>query len=577
MPRPWPDPHHTLAAVSTTAAIDDGVGLMRLDIRQLPGTSSLVRDYVHAFPRLAPFYAGNPQAPGAYQEHAKQCDARSYRRRELRDLLLAQNESWNAPPIVRQRIEELCQPGAVAVLTGQQTGLFGGPLFTLYKALTAVQLAARVQADLRRPVIPLFWMASEDHDLAEADHIQLLDRTGTLVTLRHAPWGSPSGCIPATLRLGPAILETLERTWALLPSTEFAPDLRNALGQAFAPERTLAEAFARWMVHLLGGWGLVLVDGADPGLKRLAAGILQRELDEAPRSSQCILVASESLRALGYPVQIEARPDGVNCFLFREGRRALVRDGDGFRLRDSKQTIPAAELQRLAQDEPERFSPNVVLRPVVQDFLFPTIAYVAGPGELAYFAQLRPVYQAFDVLMPLVVPRASLTLVEPRIGELLERFRLGLSDLTLEPEQLASRLLRGHLPPDLEATLTKARESVREIFRGLGEVIAAVDPTLKATVGQSAGHVQGHLDQLERKAVQALKRRESEMRQQVQRVREALMPGGKPQERVLPLLPFLTRYGPTLLETLRTAIDGPGWDHQLVTLGTDRDSDSRQR
>ena len=540
---------------------------MRLDLRQLPGTSSLVRDYVHAFPRLASFYAGNPQDPGAYQEQADRCDARAYRRHELRDVLLAQNEGWGISHIVRQRIEELGHPRAVAVVTGQQTGLFGGPLFTLYKALTAVQLAARLRVELRRPVIPVFWMASEDHDLAEADHIQLLDRTGTPVTLRHAPWGSPPGFIPANLRLGPAIAETLERAWALLPSTEFAPDLRNALGEAFAPERTLAEAFARWMVHLLGECGLVLVDGADPGLKLLAAGILRRELDAAPCSSQSILAASESLRALGYPVQIEARPDGVNCFLLREGRRGLVRDGNGFRLRDSKQMIPAAELQRLAQDEPERFSPNVALRPVVQDFLFPTLAYVAGPGELAYFAQLRPVYQAFDVLMPLVVPRASLTLVEPRIGQLLERFRLGLPDLTLEPEQLASRVLRAHLSPDLEATLTKARESVGEIFRGVGEVIGAVDPTLKATVGQTAGHVQGHFDQLERKAVQALKRRESEMRQQVQRVREALMPGGKLQERVLPLLPFLVRYGPALLGTLRDAIDGPGWDHQLVFLG----------
>jgi len=540
---------------------------MRLDLRQLPGTSSLVRDYVHAFPRLASFYAGNPQDPGAYQEQADRCAARAYRRHELRDVLLAQNEGWGISHSVRQRIEELGHPRAVAVVTGQQTGLFGGPLFTLYKALTAVQLAARLQVELQRPVIPVFWMASEDHDVAEADHIQLLDRTGTPVTLRHAPWGSPPGFIPANLRLGPAIADTLERAWALLPSTEFAPDLRNALGEAFAPERTLAEAFARWMVHLLGECGLVLVDGADPGLKLLAAGILRRELDAAPGSSQSILAASESLRALGYPVQIEARPDGVNCFLLREGRRGLVRDGNGFRLRDSKQMIPAAELQRLAQDEPERFSPNVALRPVVQDFLFPTLAYVAGPGELTYFAQLRPMYQAFDVLMPLVVPRASLTLVEPRIGQLLERFRLGLPDLTLEPEQLASRVLRAHLSPDLEATLTKARESVGEIFRGVGEVIGAVDPTLKATVGQTAGHVQGHFDQLERKAVQALKRRESEMRQQVQRVREALMPGGKLQERVLPLLPFLVRYGPALLGTLRDAIDGPGWDHQLVFLG----------
>ncbi len=542
---------------------------MRLDIRQFPGSSSLVRDYIHNFERLAGFYAGNPQAPGAYQEQAERREARSYPLAQLRDILLAQSRRWDAPAIAARRIEDLCRPRAVAVVTGQQTGLFGGPLFTVYKALTAIQLAARLETELQRPVIPIFWMASEDHDLAEADHIQLLDRAGALITLRHTPWGSPAGFIPANLRLGPAIAETVQRACGLLPPTEFVGALREALAEAFAPERTLADGFARWMVHLLGTTGLVLVDAADPGLKRLAADLLRREVDEAPRSSRCILGASESLRSLGYPAQIEARPDGVNCFLLADGRRSLLREGDGFRLRDSRQTIPAADLRRLAQDQPERFSPNVALRPIVQDALFPTIAYVAGPGEVAYFAQLRPVYQAFDVPMPLIVPRASLTLLDSRVAQLLERFRLALPDLTLEPEQLTSRILRAQLPPDLEATLAKAREGVTEIFRGVGEAIAAVDPTLRATVGQSSGHIQGHLDQLERKAVQALKRREAETRQQVQRVREALMPGGKPQERVLPILPFLARYGPALLETIRAAIDGPGWDHRLVTIGAD--------
>jgi len=404
-----------------------------------------------------------------------------------------------------------------------------------------------------------------------------LDRSGTLVTLRHTSWMPPIGFIPANLRLGPAILETLERVWELLPSTEFAPALREVLGQAFAPERTLAQAFAYWMVHLLGESGLVLADGADPALKRLAARILRQEVDEAPRSSQSILATSDALRAQGYPVQIEARPDGVNCFLLREGRRALTRDGESFRLRDGRQTIPAADLRRLAQGEPELLSPNVVLRPIVQDAIFPTIAYVAGPGELAYFAQLRPVYQAFDVQMPLIVPRATLTLVEPRVAQLLERFHLSLPDLTREPEQLASRVLRAQLPSDFEATLTKARDGVGEIFRGVAEAIAAVDPTLRATAGQTSGHIQGHLDQLERKAVQALKRREAETRQQVQRVREALMPGGKPQERVFPVLPFLARYGPRLIDTIRAAIDGPGWEHQLVPLKSDGEGEGRQR
>ncbi|MFB3818466.1 MAG: bacillithiol biosynthesis cysteine-adding enzyme BshC [Candidatus Methylomirabilales bacterium] len=539
---------------------------MHLDLRRLPGTPPLLRDYAHAYPRVAPFFARDPHPADAYAEAARALAARRYPRAEVAAALRARHAAWGAPAPVHERIQELAHPESLAVVTGQQTGLFGGPLFTLYKALTAVRLAEQARQALGRPVVPLFWLAAEDHDVAEADHVTLLDRTGGLLTVRHSAWGSP-GYMPAQLLLGPAVHETLEAALGVLPSSDFLPAVAAALREAYAPERTLAEAFARWMLGLLGRFGLVLVDGADPALKRLAAPVFQQEAAEAPRSSQRILEASRALRALGYPNQIEARPDGVNCFLLRDGRRPLARDGADLRLRDGGERLAAAELQRIAREEPERLSPNVALRPIVQDALFPTLAYVAGPGELSYFAQLRPVYEAFGVPMPLILPRASFTLLEPRPAQLLEKFRLALPDLVREPEQLASQVLRAQLPPDLDATLARARAGVDELFREVGEAVAAVDPTLRATVGQSAGHIKGHLDQLQKKAVQALKRREEETRTQVQRLRQALMPGGRPQERVLPALPYLARHGTVLLDAVHAAIHGPGWTHQLLRLG----------
>ena len=556
-----------LPACSHTRTLAQGIPVTRIDLRQLPSTSTLLRDYVHRFSALAPFYAQDPREPGAFQAQAEARDRRAYPRRDLCAVLQAQNLAWGAPEAVTDQIRALGAADAVAVVTGQQTALFGGPLYTLYKALTTLALARRLGTALQRPVVPLFWMASEDHDVAEADHVQLADRSGGLRTLRVSAWEAPAGFMPANLRLGPDMAAALEELRALLPATEFSPWLAGTLEGAFAPGRTLAEAFARWMMALLGEDGLVLVDPADPRLKRLAAGVFQQELTDALRTAQHILAVSERLRAGGYPVQIESRPDAVNCFLLSGGRHALVREAAGFRLRDTGELMAAAELQRLVEEAPERLSPNVALRPVVQDALFPTVAYVAGPGELAYFAQLRPVYAHFGVPMPLLVPRAFLTLAEPRFLQLMERFRLGLPDLTLEPEQLTSRVLRTLLPPDVEVTLAKARDAVSEIFQGVGEAVAAVDPTLRATAGQAAGHIRGHLDQLERKAVQALKRREADTHQQLLRLCLALMPGGRPQERVFPALPYLAKYGPALLASLRQAIDGPGWEHQLVSLG----------
>jgi len=543
--------------------------MARLDLREVPGFSPLTRDYVHDFGRLSAYYARNPHLESEYAKLAAECDARDYRRAALRAALSAQQAAWEAPPTIQQRIADLCTPQGLAVCTGQQTGLFGGPLFTLYKALTTVALAAHLERTLHRPVVPVFWMASEDHDVAEADHVYLADRGGSLSKIRHGTWRSPDGFMPANLQLGPAIQDTLERLRSLLPATEFSDALYDDLARAYTSDRTLSEAFARWMTHLLGDTGLVLVDAADPTLKHLAAWIFQRELEEAPRTSAAILEVSRSLRSSGYSAQIEARPDGVNCFFLHNGRRALARDATGFRLRDTGEVIAPASISRMAKESPERFSPNVALRPVVQDALFPNLAYVAGPGELAYFAQLRPVYAVFDVPMPVIVPRATLSLVEPRIAQLLSRFHLGLHDLVAEPEQLASRILRAQLPPDLGTTLATARQGVDEIFRQVGEAVAAVDPTLRATAGQTGGHIKGHLDQLEKKAVQAMKRREADTTQQLQRLRDALMPGGKLQERVYPVLPYLAKYGPQLVGSLRHQIAGPGWEHQLVTIPGD--------
>jgi len=541
----------------------------RLPIDQLPGASPLHRDYLKEFERVAPFYAHDPHDPAALRRQAEACAGRTYPRAAVQAALETLNRRLGGSQAVLQNVAALGRPGTLAVCTGQQTGLFGGPLYTLYKALTAIQLADRFQADLGRPVVPLFWMASEDHDVAEADHLWLPDRTGGLTLVRHTAWAPPAGFMPANLRLGPGIAETLARARACLPETEFLEPLWTALCQAYAPAETLADAFGRWLLHLLGGYGLVLVDGADPALKPPAAAVFHQELAEAPRSSQAILRASQALRAAGYPAQIEAREGGVGLFLLRNGRHPLLREGGFFRLRDTGEAIPAPELRLLLQEAPQQFSPNVALRPLVQDSLFPTLAYVAGPGEVAYFAQLREIYQAFSVPMPLILPRASFTLLEPRPAQLLERFCLGLEDLVQEPEQLASRLLRTQLPPDVAGVLARARGEVDALFREVGDLLASVDPTLRATVGQTAGHLQGHLEQLEKKAVQALKRRQGETRTQLHRLRQSLMPDGKPQERVLSPLPYLAKYGPTLLPLLRGETDGPGWAHRLLRLGAE--------
>ena len=529
---------------------------------ELPGAGRLFLDYLTHFDRVREFYGCDPHDPAAPAALAAVLDARTYPRGALAGILAEQNAGWGAGPAARRNIERLADPRALAVITGQQTGLFGGPCFTLYKAATVVGVAAAFERQLGRPTIPLFWMASEDHDLPEADHLLLLDAGHRPTVVRLARQGNP-GFIPANFRLGPAITQALAEAAALLPSTEFTADLREALGRCYAPEETLASAFARWMAHLTRDWGLVLVDPADPRLKALAAPVLLGELRRAPATSQAMLEVSARLEARGYPPQITVRPDGANVFLLQAGRLPIRRAPHGLAAQRGGTLTPLDP----APADAAALSPNVALRPVLQDTLVPTLAYIAGPAELAYFAQLGPAYAAFNVPMPLLLPRASLTLVEGRIAELMARHNLALPQLRGEAEALVSSILRQEQAAAFEARMAEAKGAVARAFKEVEGLVGEIDPTLKGPAGQAAGHAAHQLDGLQKKAIQALKRRHEDLRAQVHRVREHLMPGGRPQERVLGLLPFLAKYGWGLTQTIRRAAAEPGWTHRLVRLG----------
>lgn len=414
----------------------------------LPGASRLFLDYVGSFDRVRDFYRWDPRDPASFERQAALLRGRGYPREAVSRLLLEQNTGWGAGPAARDNARRLADPRALAVLTGQQTGLFGGPLLTLLKAATAVGVAAACEARLGHPVVPVFWMASEDHDLPEADHVTLLDAGHRPTTVRLA-WHPGAGFIPANLVLGAPIRDCLAAAAALLPTTEFTGDILDHLTRCYAPDETLASAFARWMAWLTREWGLVLADPSDPRLKEHAAPILEGEVRHAPATSRAVLAASARLQEAGYAAQIAVREDGANVFVLDRGRWPLRRVDQGFAIQRGGALTPVDP----ARVPPAGLSPNVALRPVMQDAIFPTLAYIAGPAEVAYFAQLGPAYAAFDVLQPIVLPRTHLTLVESRMAELLARHGLALPQLRSEAETLVSAILRQDQAADFQARM----------------------------------------------------------------------------------------------------------------------------
>lgn len=445
-----------------------------------------------------------------------------------------------------QRLDELFAGDALCVTTGQQPGLFLGPLFTLYKALSAIALAERLQILLARPVVPVFWVAGDDHDFLEAAHTYQVSRTGEVVRLA-LPDRTPEAPLTPMYReqLGPEVVALLEELWQEQPETEFRADVERWLGHHYTPNASVAAAFGAALADLLGDLGLVVFHPTHRAAKAAMAPLLVQALAQATPLDEALARRAAALRQDGGAAPVPVG-EGASLVMLEGalGRDRLVVDGGAYHARRSGERHTLAELTALARDTPERLSPNVLLRPVVEAALLPTIAYVGGPGELAYFPQCAPVYEALEVVPQVPVPRWSARVVEARTRKVLDKYDLDPDDLRLPEGQLEQRLVRGDLPAEVEDGLTALRAALEREYDLLRDAAVGIDPTLRKPVESTRNTALAGVRDIEKRIISHLKQRNATLVQQVARTRSALFPLGKPQERVLGVPPFLVRYGP---------------------------------
>ncbi len=524
----------------------------RVPLTVLPGLSSLFVHYATVYEPLAAFYAGDYRKPSVRRELARRTAAHPRDRETLVQVLLVQQERWGLDDPTRKHIEALRDPESVVVVAGQQVGLFGGPLFTLYKALTLVKLAQALADELSRPVVPVFWLAGEDHDYEEVASVTVL-KGAEPVTLRlehpDSTYAGPVGrlTLPETIQ---ALLEVLADQ---LPPTDFRDPLLALLRETYRPGVSFQDAFAR----LLKRWmpedvGLVLIDPDDARLKALARPLFERELTDWETAHRRLEAVSQTL-ATHYHVQVQTRP--LKLFLLTDRRRIpLEVEPAGFRLRNEDRVLSRTEILQLLQESPERFSPGVLLRPLYQDWLLPTLAYVAGPAEVAYWAQLKPLYEWAGIPMPLVYPRALVMLVEPRIARWLQRYHVRPEALQEDPDRLFHRLVQAQLDGELEAAFEEARQQLRTLGTRLRPLVERVDSSLGPATEAWVTGLEHELDQFRRRVLKAGKRREATLRDQIVRARNSLFPTGVLQERVLSPVYFLNKYGLGLPQRLLHAL-----------------------
>jgi len=525
-------------------------------------------DYVTDFQKVRQFYVGNPQGAEDWRSLLKRVSERAIDRSELTQILTRQNRDFHCGVKSLANIDLLRDDNCVAVVTGQQVGLFTGPMYTIYKAISAVKLAEKLSRDFSDyKFVPIFWLAGEDHDFEEVSSVSVFNAAGDLMRLEYNGGKSTSdgnyGAV-GEIELSENIEQLFKSVEESLMPTEFKAKVLELFRTAYQPGMTFNKAFVHLMNVLLEDSGLIFLNSNDVEIKRLLLPVFRRELAETPRSCQLVIDQSAILERQ-YHAQVKPRP--INLFLFHEkGRYPIEPHPDGYFLKGTRQHFAKTELDSLLEQNPEMFSPNVVLRPICQDTLLPTIAYVAGPAELAYFGQYSTLYREFGLPEPIIYPRASVTIIEEKVEKILARFSLEplslFGNLEFLKQQIAEQI------SDLKADdfFKSAAHSIDESLDQLKPALQSIDSTLLPALSHTLEKIHTYLNVLKEKTVSAQKRQHEVSLRQIDKAAANLFPSSDFQERQLNILYFLNKYGPEFVRWLSTEIQVDKLKHQLLRI-----------
>ena len=538
-----------------------------LPFSQIPHTTRLFTDFLSYSPSVRPFYPRSPHFSEWSKERAAALQYDPSRRQRVSAILERQNAAWGAGTQTLANIKRL-RAGAAAVVTGQQVGLFGGPVFAFYKALTAVKLAKEAAA-AGVDAVPVFWLATSDHDLAEVNHVSIPGPDGRLVSLEtssHAVAGAPV----SQVFLGEEIGAVIAQAAALLGDSEVVQFMR----ESYRAAESLGTAFARLFTRLFSSWGVILLDASDPELHRVAEPIYRSAIEHADHLEAALLARGQALEKAGYHQQVKVTSSSVLLFALHEGSRtAIHRRAEGstpaeFAIGSEPraETLSSAELLDRIASAPEQFSPNVLLRPVVQDFLLPTIAYAGGAAEAAYFAQAGAVYETLVGRVTPIVPRFSATLVEPKVQRWLRQYGIAVPDLFHGPEGLRRTLASRTLPEGVQKAFDTVQQSVGESLARLRGALEKLDPTLVGASETTVSKMNYQLDRLRQLVAAAELRRSEVIGRHATGLSEALYPNGQLQERGVAGIYFVARHGMELLHGIYDAIRPDCLDHQILEL-----------
>ncbi len=537
-----------------------------LPFSQIPHTTRLFADFLSYSPNVQQFYPRSPFFADWVKEESGRISYDGSRRERVAAILEGQNKRWEASPKTLGNLERF-RKGAAAVVTGQQVGLLGGPMFSIYKALSAVKLAEEATA-AGVEAVPVFWLATYDHDLAEVNHVALPGPSGELQIISipsHAAPGAPVSAV----HFGEEIVPAVEQAAGLLGDTEATQFLR----ESYRPGETMGTAFARLFAKLFADWGVIVLDASDPELHRIAEPIYRAAIERSSEISGALVARGARLEAAGYHQQVKVAESSVLLFTLHNGARSAIhkrsQNGeDTFNVggEGSVERLSRGELLNRIASAPELFSPNVLLRPIVEDYLLPTLVYTGGAAETAYFAQAGAVYELLLGRVTPIIPRYSATIVDQRVQRLLTRYSISVQDCFGGYESLRQKLAAHSLPDDLQAAFEATKKSLDSNLASIKEKLAALDRTLLDAAETSGSKMQHQLEKLYTQAARAEAQKGELISRHAEGLMNALHPDKGLQERAIGGLWFIARYGRELLPQIYSTIHTDCHDHQIVEL-----------
>jgi len=453
------------------------------------------------------------------------------------------NKAYLDSDITRDQIEKIKKNNSLTVVTGQQVTLFGGPLYTVYKTITAILYSKKIERETSLPVVPVFWIADEDHDIDEVSKVFLPDShdtTGIAYTHKSYDEAPPASAI----ELGDELNNVWSQLNDALDQTDFSSRLMDDIRACYRSDKTFGEAFSKLLMTYFGKHGLLIAGSLDPDVKSRCKHLLKTAVTSQEKITRALDDTTFALKEAGYHDQVQVQPSNL-FYITESGERIKLQySGDSWSIPGNKWT--EKELLDLIETHPEQFSPNVFLRPILQDFILPVAAYVGGPGEIAYYAQMKQFYGCFGFKMPIILPRFSMTLFESAIDRIIEKLPFEWQTYRNRIEDLEKEFVERTESVNIEKLFGIWRSQIDELSRAKREEIGEVDPSLKGSVGKAKAAYFSELDKLKGKVYRSVKEQENVQLDRIRRIKNNLFPNGNLQEREVAFIYYMNKYGTDL-------------------------------